>query len=104
MASKLSQLIIGGPGRMGVDGRQGTVVSLAGRSFGQLLVAFRHAAGLTQEELAEASEVSVRAIRDMERGRVHAPQRRTASILATALRLTGEEESHFLAAARTGRV
>ena len=43
---------------------------------GTLLRRYRRAAGMTLEELAEASGVSARAISDMERGRTHTPQRR----------------------------
>ncbi|MFD0886476.1 helix-turn-helix domain-containing protein, partial [Streptosporangium algeriense] len=42
------------------------------RSFAALLRAHRYAAGLTIEELAEASALSGRAIGDMERGRSRA--------------------------------
>lgn len=83
--------------------RQGSEAGRSGPGFDELLVAFRRAAGLTQEELAEASGISVRAIRDMERGRVRAPQRRTVSVLVAAFGLAEEEEAGFLAAAGIGR-
>ena len=54
--------------------------------FGELVLSHRHAAGLTQEDLAEASGLSVRALRDLERGRAQAAQRRSAEALADALR------------------
>jgi transcriptional regulator with XRE-family HTH domain len=54
---------------------------------GTLLRRHRRAAGMTLEELAETSGVSVRAISDMERGRTRAPQRRTLQSLVDALRL-----------------
>ncbi|GAB3450531.1 XRE family transcriptional regulator [Actinophytocola sediminis] len=72
-------------------------------AFGGQLLRHRRAAGLTQEGLAEASGVSVRALRDLERGRAHAAQRRTAEIIADALRLTGQDRREFLDAARQGR-
>lgn len=58
--------------------------------FGELLRWHRGAAGLTQEELAGRSGVSVRAIADMERGRTGRPYRRSVSLLADALLLTGQ--------------
>ncbi|WP_432922160.1 helix-turn-helix domain-containing protein [Microbispora sp. CA-135349] len=71
--------------------------------FGGVLLALRRAGRLTQEELAEASGLSVRAIRELERGRVRVPQRRTASALADALGLVSEDRDRLLAAARAGR-
>ncbi|MEV0902832.1 helix-turn-helix domain-containing protein [Actinoplanes sp. NPDC049802] len=53
--------------------------------FGDRLRELRHTAGLTMEQLAEASGVSVRAISDMERGHSRAPQPRTVAALAGAL-------------------
>ncbi|WP_018681023.1 ATP-binding protein [Actinokineospora enzanensis] len=72
-------------------------------AFGKLLLAHRRAGGLTQEELAGASGVSVRALRDLERGRAQAAQRRSAELLADALRLAGSERELFLTLAREGR-
>ncbi|MEU4557508.1 helix-turn-helix domain-containing protein [Actinoplanes sp. NPDC023936] len=74
-----------------------------GDTFALRLRRHRHAAGLTMEELAEASGVSARAISDMERGRSAGPQRRTVQALAEALGLTPAEQPPFLAAARAGR-
>lgn len=71
--------------------------------FGQLLLRHRRAAGMTQEDLAEASGVSVRALRDLERGRAQAAQRRSAEALADALGLGGQERDQFLSTARDGR-
>ncbi|MER7468337.1 helix-turn-helix transcriptional regulator [Streptomyces sp. NPDC097981] len=45
------------------------------------------AAGLSQEELAHAAGVSVRAPSDLERGRSRGPQRRTVQALSAALGL-----------------
>ncbi|WP_229072555.1 tetratricopeptide repeat protein [Actinoplanes sp. DH11] len=56
-------------------------------SFGTGLRALRRAAGLTIEQLAQASGVSGRAISDMERGHSRAPQTRTLAALATGLGL-----------------
>ncbi|MEV6346319.1 helix-turn-helix domain-containing protein [Actinoplanes sp. NPDC051851] len=56
-------------------------------SFGARLRSLRRAAGLTMEQLAEASGVSARAISDMERGHSRAPQARTLTALAQGLGL-----------------
>ncbi|WP_422770590.1 ATP-binding protein [Plantactinospora sp. WMMC1484] len=72
--------------------------------FGDLLRTLRRRGGLTQEELSERSGSSVRSIREMERGRVRSPQRRTATLLADALGLDGADRTDFLAAARTERI
>ncbi|WSQ14515.1 NB-ARC domain-containing protein [Streptomyces sp. NBC_01231] len=72
-------------------------------ALGPLLRGFRHAVGMTLEELAEASDVSDRAIGDMERGHSRGPQARTVQALATALGLRQEDADALLAAARDGR-
>ncbi|WP_436530205.1 ATP-binding protein [Actinoplanes sp. HUAS TT8] len=53
--------------------------------FGSRLRELRRAAGLTMEQLAEASGVSARAISDMERGHSRAPQARTLVALTDVL-------------------
>jgi tetratricopeptide (TPR) repeat protein/DNA-binding XRE family transcriptional regulator len=58
--------------------------------FGVVLRRKRLAAGLTQEELAERAALSVRAIRDLERG-ASQPYKKTVARLAEALEL-GEED------------
>lgn len=63
----------------------------------------RCARGLTQERLADISGLSVRGIRDLECGRVRAPHRRTASVLADALCLGDAERERFLVLADTSR-
>ncbi|WFE29324.1 helix-turn-helix domain-containing protein [Solwaraspora sp. WMMD791] len=68
--------------------------------FGDLLRTLRLERRLTQEELAEAAGSSVRSIREMERGRVRSPQRRTVVLLADALRLAGADRDRFVALAR----
>lgn len=60
-------------------------------ALGDLLLAARTRSGLTQEELAERSGVSVRTISDLERHRIAVPQRRTAAALADALPLSETE-------------
>ena len=69
-------------------------------SFGSLLRSLRTAAGLTQEELAEAARVSYRSISDLERGVSRSPRRDTARLLADALGLSGDDRARFEAAAR----
>ncbi|MFY1633277.1 ATP-binding protein [Solwaraspora sp. WMMB335] len=73
-------------------------------ALGTLLAESRRARGLTQEALAELTALSVRAIREMERGRVSSPQRRTVSILADALGWSEAQRNRFLVAARVGRL
>ncbi|ONF72915.1 ATP-binding protein [Amycolatopsis keratiniphila] len=75
----------------------------AATSFRVLLKGYRVRADLTQEELAEGSGVSVRAISDMERGIAKSPQRRTIEALAAPLSLTDEELTGLQKAARQGR-
>jgi transcriptional regulator with XRE-family HTH domain/tetratricopeptide (TPR) repeat protein len=59
----------------------------AGESPGVWLRAQRMAAGLTQEDLAERSGVSLRAIADLERGRTHRPYPSSVRALVRALGL-----------------
>ena len=72
-------------------------------NFGALLNRYRIAAGLTQEELAEQSNVSVRSISDIERGIPHTPRKMTVRLLAKALDLTGNDHDIFIAASRRPR-
>ena len=60
-------------------------------SFAQVLRHYRRAAGLTQEELAERANLSVRAISDLERGLRTVPQRDTIRLLAQALDVPSAE-------------
>ncbi|SDX77404.1 NB-ARC domain-containing protein [Amycolatopsis xylanica] len=69
----------------------------------ELLRAARRTAGLTQEELAERSGISVRAISDLERGRARAPQRRTVEALVTAAGLGSSERLLIHRIAKTAR-
>jgi transcriptional regulator with XRE-family HTH domain len=57
------------------------------QSFGHLLLRYRLRAELTQQELADFSTISVRAIRDLEHGRARRPRRDTVRLLADGLRL-----------------
>ncbi|MGP3689469.1 helix-turn-helix domain-containing protein [Streptomyces sp. IBSNAI002] len=68
--------------------------------FGELLRIRRERVGLTQQVLADHATLSVRAIRDMESGRVQRPRQETVRLLADALRLEGRNRSDFEAAAR----
>jgi tetratricopeptide (TPR) repeat protein/transcriptional regulator with XRE-family HTH domain len=77
-----------GPG-VGDDARPG-------REFGQLLRRYRSAAGLTQEELAHRSGLSVRALSDMERGTTAKPFARSARLLADALQLDDANRARLL--------
>src|SRR5215469_10663421 len=69
-------------------------------TFASLLRMLRTGAALTQEELAEAASVSVRSVRDLERGRVATPQKETVRLLADALGLNGSDRSDFENVAR----
>lgn len=71
-------------------------------AFGTVLRAYRTGAGLTQEDLADRSGLSVRAIRNLEIGRTERPQRQTVALLSLALRLTEAEEGALLTAAGRG--
>jgi tetratricopeptide (TPR) repeat protein/DNA-binding XRE family transcriptional regulator len=65
------------------------------REFGGWVRRQRVAAGLSQEDLAERSGLSVRAISDLERGRTTRPYPRTRRLLATALE-SGHEDKPFV--------
>ncbi len=58
-------------------------------------------ARLSQEELAEAAQVSASAIGAYERGTRKTPHRQTVTMLADALRLKGSDRAEFEAAARS---
>jgi transcriptional regulator with XRE-family HTH domain len=68
-------------------------------AFGTALRSYRTTLGLTQEELADRSGLSVRAIRNLEIGRTGRPQRQSITLLATALRLSERDHATLLAAA-----
>ena len=57
--------------------------------FASLLRQLRRETRLTQEELAEAAGLSVRAVAYLERGVVATPQKETVRLLADALGLVG---------------
>src|SRR5579863_1848399 len=68
--------------------------------FGGLLRRRRMAAGLTQEELAARTGLSIRAIRDLERGITSRPYRNSIERLADALGLASGGRAEFVEAAR----
>jgi tetratricopeptide (TPR) repeat protein/transcriptional regulator with XRE-family HTH domain len=76
------------------------VTGPAGLGFGGLLRQLRDEAGLTQDELAEAAQVSQRAVSDLERGINRTARKDTALLLAGALGLDGPARELFIAAAR----
>jgi predicted ATPase/DNA-binding XRE family transcriptional regulator len=65
-------------------------------AFGARLRRYRHRVGLTQEELAERAEVSVRELAYLERGK-HTPRPGTIRRLAEALGLSEEDHASLLA-------
>jgi tetratricopeptide (TPR) repeat protein len=70
-----------------------------GTVFGTRLSACRRSAGLTQQELAGRSGLSVRAISNLELGRARLPHPDTVHRLADALGLHGDSRAGFLTAA-----
>jgi transcriptional regulator with XRE-family HTH domain len=69
-------------------------------TFGELLLAFRSSAGLTQEELAERAGLSAQEVSDLERGTRTRPYPATIQRLAQALGLSELESQTLRAAAR----
>jgi transcriptional regulator with XRE-family HTH domain len=68
--------------------------------FGDMVRAHRGRLGITQEELADRSGVSVRGLGKIEAGRIGRPRPSTVRLLADAFGLSGAERDHFCAAAR----
>src|SRR3984957_19374140 len=81
------------PGALGIPGRVRP---------GEWLRAQRVSAGLTQEDLAERSGVSVRAIADLERGRTRRPYPSSVRALARALGLPARAGAELVAWYRAG--
>lgn len=73
-----------------------------GRRFADLLNDLRVQAWLSQEQLAERANLSVRTIRELESGRVARPRKESVNLLAKALRLRDGDAADFLAAAGHG--
>ncbi len=77
----------------------------SGRSpggFGAILRGLRIRAGLSQDQLAGKARLSVRAVRELEAGRVARPQSRTVHRLVTALDLPAADAQALLAAVGAG--
>src|SRR6202046_5021286 len=71
-----------------------------GAGFGDRLRARRSSSALSQQELAERSGLSIRAISNLESGRTRWPYPDSVGRLADALALRGDERAEFRAAAR----
>ena len=69
-------------------------------TFGALLRELRAEAGLTQEGLAEAAQLSARSVSDLERGVALTARKDTARLLADALGLEGAARTEFETTAR----
>ncbi len=63
--------------------------------FAAALRNLRTRARLTQEALADAAGLSLRALSDLERGVAAVPQKETVRLLGDALGLTGSEREEF---------
>ena len=72
----------------------------AALSFGGLLRQLRAEAQLTQEELAEAAQLSPRSVSDLERGINRTARKDTAVLLGGVLGLAEPVRALFVAAAR----
>jgi tetratricopeptide (TPR) repeat protein/DNA-binding XRE family transcriptional regulator len=68
-----------------------------GRRLGERLASCRRLAGMSQQELAERSGLTVRTIGNLERGRARWPHPDTVRRLADALELRGEVREEFMA-------
>jgi DNA-binding SARP family transcriptional activator/tetratricopeptide (TPR) repeat protein/DNA-binding XRE family transcriptional regulator len=60
-------------------------------SLGEQLLAYRRRSGTTQQDLADRAGVSVRTVRDVERGEVHRPHSRTLARLIEAIGLASAD-------------
>lgn len=72
--------------------------------FADKLRHWRESMGLTQQQLADLSQVAFNTISELERRKTLRPRMSTAKSLADALRLEAEERADFLEAARSGSV
>lgn len=68
--------------------------------FGRILRELRQRKRLSQMVLGNLAALSVRAIRDLESGRVQRPRKQTVQLLADGLQLTGPQRAAFEKAAR----
>ncbi|MEV4514243.1 tetratricopeptide repeat protein [Dactylosporangium sp. NPDC049525] len=71
------------------------------RVFGDIVRGHRRRLGLSQEEVAGRSGVSVRGLRKIETGRIAAPRPTTVRLLADVFGLKGADRDRFCAAAHT---
>ena len=71
--------------------------------FGDVVRGHRKRLGLTQEELAERTGISVRSIRDLESDRIRAPRAGTLRLLAKAFKLDGADRDRFFTLASVGQ-
>lgn len=90
------------PGDGGYGQAGGPGLDVPDADFRTLLRGFRLHACLTQEELAERSGLSTRALSDLERG-VRAPRATTVGLLSSALALPAGAASQLDDAARMKR-
>jgi predicted ATPase/DNA-binding CsgD family transcriptional regulator len=72
--------------------------------FATLLLHYRAAAHLTQEQLADRAGLSPDTISALERGKRRIPRSATVELLAGALELEAQERAHFTAAAQASEV
>ncbi len=71
-------------------------------ALGTLIHGHRLRIGLTQRELADLSTISVRAIRDLEKGKAQRPRTDTLRLIADALRLGPRARTALEEAGRRG--
>src|SRR6266571_3185785 len=83
-----------------VSEREGDGTAVGQMGFGGLVRACRERGLLSQEQLAERSGLSTRAIRDLEAGRVRRPRTESVRLLVDALGLVGADRERFERAAR----
>lgn len=76
---------------------------MGSKSLGELIRQCRLAAGLTQEELSEKTDLSVRTVRNLEQDKVERPRRSTLQRLEVGLNLNHIDAARLGAAARNVR-
>ena len=85
---------------MGDTNRSPSVSGSSDEVFGESLRGLRRAARMTQAELAERANLSIRGLSDLERGINRHPRRETLLALADAFELAEGERARFFASAR----
>jgi transcriptional regulator with XRE-family HTH domain len=73
------------------------------RQLGRLLTRARNARGLTQEEVADGATLSVRALRNLELGRVTRPRRHTIHALINTLAMDSDDSARLRRLAQVSR-